>query len=641
MAAKQFFVPYPAAFNSHGAPAPGAKAYFYLTGTTTKAPIYSDSGLSVEAENPAVADGIGQFPTIYLDGDTFYRLRITDRNDVQLAPDMDPYQPGTFYAAPSPVTVTSAPGQAVSSRTLLAGISSPANGQLALLTEAGREGQFVFSNANLSARVTGDPSQAIYVAPSSATTGASGAWVRVRTSGVYFATWFGYKGDGATSDYTAWQRMMDYLGANGGGVVYLPSGVSILDGALQDTAASNAQVVFPKITSGSQAIGIRFVGPALDQAADPNGGAIVLSTLTSGTNGAMFGVKASGSGRSEICVTFENVIFRQPQNPALTALNFSYCRAFRLINCRVDVQNVGDGTTIAEPMHADSYGIKTPLNNISSRSDIDAQVTGFYTGFLVGELVYGNLTASFCKTAIISQTGSHRSAFNCFVYACKRIIYGDQQLEIDSRCSVEHNPALALPAWVLPRWTDIEDPSGNLRGTFKIAFHDAAVAPLDFGTSPAPLNLDVEQIPSVTTEPNCSFGFIFPTITSNTNASSARLHRGLNGGIPWDIKQNTFTAAGTTGTLWVLSATNGGATGPDYRLGQISFRCDGSKDRGRWSITTWRDGVAKVPIEADSTGTTIFTGIITAADDTAAATAGVPLKGLYMHSDGTPRIRVT
>lgn len=48
----------------------------------------------------------------------------------------------------------------------------------AYLTESGYEGKFVFDPANLSTEVAADASQINYIAPSSAATGAAGAWVR-------------------------------------------------------------------------------------------------------------------------------------------------------------------------------------------------------------------------------------------------------------------------------------------------------------------------------------------------------------------------------------------------------------------------------------------------------------------------------
>lgn len=87
-------------------------------------------------------------------------------------------------------TVTSAAGQSVSTRGLLAGIVGPVNKQSAILTEAGREGMFVFSDSDLSTYVTADTRQGLFVAPDSDATGASGAWVR-QLNGEVWLNWFG------------------------------------------------------------------------------------------------------------------------------------------------------------------------------------------------------------------------------------------------------------------------------------------------------------------------------------------------------------------------------------------------------------------------------------------------------------------
>jgi hypothetical protein len=75
-------------------------------------------------------------------------------------------------------TITLASGATVTSRSALSDIALPVDGQSALLAEVHYEGIFVFSAANLSSSVSADPGQWEYVAPSSDTTGASGAWVR-------------------------------------------------------------------------------------------------------------------------------------------------------------------------------------------------------------------------------------------------------------------------------------------------------------------------------------------------------------------------------------------------------------------------------------------------------------------------------
>lgn len=63
-------------------------------------------------------------------------------------------------------------------------------------------GTFVWSPTNLSAQVTSDPGQGIYVAPTAAPTGTSGAWVR-QYSGPVSLAWWGAVGD-ATPTIDPW-----------------------------------------------------------------------------------------------------------------------------------------------------------------------------------------------------------------------------------------------------------------------------------------------------------------------------------------------------------------------------------------------------------------------------------------------------
>jgi hypothetical protein len=87
-----------------------------------------------------------------------------------------------------------------------------------VMCEQGREGIFVWDGSNLSAQVAADPRQAISIAPASAPSGASGAWVR-RFTGPKNAAWFGGVGDGTTDNASALQAWLD-----SGGHLYLPAG---------------------------------------------------------------------------------------------------------------------------------------------------------------------------------------------------------------------------------------------------------------------------------------------------------------------------------------------------------------------------------------------------------------------------------
>jgi hypothetical protein len=66
----------------------------------------------------------------------------------------------------------------VADRTALKAVDTGAHSAVYLL-ESGREGQFVWSSADLSTLVTADTEEGVYIAPTSDDTGASGAWVRI------------------------------------------------------------------------------------------------------------------------------------------------------------------------------------------------------------------------------------------------------------------------------------------------------------------------------------------------------------------------------------------------------------------------------------------------------------------------------
>ena len=112
-----------------------------------------------------------------------------------------------------------------------------ANGAAAVLTAKGREGLFVFDIANHSALVTADKRKGIYVAPASAASGASGAWVR-RFDGPIEVNWFGTVGDFVTDDLPAFDGALAVIKARisptyaGGGSLHVRAGRYYLNGTL-------------------------------------------------------------------------------------------------------------------------------------------------------------------------------------------------------------------------------------------------------------------------------------------------------------------------------------------------------------------------------------------------------------------------
>lgn len=104
--ARLFFIPQAVRINSAGEPYAGAKANFYLTGTTTPVNTFQENSLTTPHANPVVADAAGQFPAIYLTPSVTYRCIITDSDDNQLD-DIDPVH-SPFDA--SAVAITDAGG---------------------------------------------------------------------------------------------------------------------------------------------------------------------------------------------------------------------------------------------------------------------------------------------------------------------------------------------------------------------------------------------------------------------------------------------------------------------------------------------------------------------------------------------------
>jgi hypothetical protein len=199
MTARQLMLPANRAFNSNGLAVPGAVAKLYTTGTLTPANFYSTSALSVSLGSSITANAAGRFDAAYGDDTIPYRLIVETPLGVELD-DIDPYYFGSTYGSVIATANTNA-----ATRVALAALTGVTRATVTL-SEAGRAGVFVFYTAadyltqygnTLTSQVTLDTTQAIHVAPTADTTGASGAWVRQYTGPVDIR-WFGGKADGTS-----------------------------------------------------------------------------------------------------------------------------------------------------------------------------------------------------------------------------------------------------------------------------------------------------------------------------------------------------------------------------------------------------------------------------------------------------------
>lgn len=173
----------------------------------------------------------------------------------------------------------------VADRAVLKAVDTSAHTAI-YLREAGREGIFKWDSSDLSAKVTIDTAEGIYVAPTNDATGASGAWVR-QFDGAISAAWFGATGDGTTDDKAAFVAWMAYLCAIGGsgfvpgGTYSLASGVgATLNASVKIDCSSDAEFVaaegFPHtrmflISPGTvAAVTFEWIGGQFDASNQPN-----------------------------------------------------------------------------------------------------------------------------------------------------------------------------------------------------------------------------------------------------------------------------------------------------------------------------------------------------------------------------------
>jgi len=147
---------------------------------------------------------------------------------------------GSLGNTPLVVSTTSASYIGVATYTLLKAISIGGLAEATPVivkhrsTEGDRGGGiFHWYGADLSAQVTADTSEGIYVPPTSDTSGASGCWVRQRPNLAVSPRWYGAKGDGVTNDKTA------CLAAIASGFpVYWEEGTYLTDGSLIHNSAA-------------------------------------------------------------------------------------------------------------------------------------------------------------------------------------------------------------------------------------------------------------------------------------------------------------------------------------------------------------------------------------------------------------------
>jgi hypothetical protein len=294
---------------------------------------------------------------------------------------------------------------------------------------------------------------------------------------------FGARGDGVTDDTLAIQAAIDVAEAEGGGVVYFPPGVYVVGGALQDTGRSNAQLLLPRrdyVDTEQITIVLRGATPppaimsVIGDTPLPDGHSIIKGTLNvaSGTSPALLGSHGPVGTYNEftnILVRIENLSFRMPPNPQLTALDLSHVAAVDVDRVVVDGGSYFVGG-LAEPTTATSFGIRFPGTSNGAHTRVGTvDVIGFYNGYEIAEHTNGQQVAAWgCKQALVFVATNHASHFDRVnVHHCERVLVftgGRHQFDID-QLNIEH----ASAGWWVTDF-DIDD-AGNFgygRGSWNV-----------------------------------------------------------------------------------------------------------------------------------------------------------------------------
>jgi hypothetical protein len=621
-------------------PVPAVTVYVYDSSTAALATLTADGGGALT--NPFTSDTQGNFAFNVAAAGLFDLVYFVGGRQV-LRQNGVPVGTGTNPLAGfvqnlinlTPLAVTNVSGLlSVPTRGALGGIAAPTIGQTVYLNEAGRQDWFEAIATNAAA-VTADTTQAIYVA------GIGVTWRRImKKPGEYLATWFNWKGDGVTDDAPAYQAAIDYMAAAGGGTLILPPGHSMINGVLKDTALSNAQILWPRIQNVADTIAIRIKGAApAPMSCDPVSGknfTIIESNLNAA--GWMFGGKSAAGFENRTCISvyMEDLIIRMPQNTAGSCLDFGYVHMHKLDNIRVDVPSA---SSCIQPTHAGSVGIRAPLDAVSAWSLWNnVLVAGFYRGFQIGELVVAtHIHSAFCVWPLSTQLGEHASIIlSALVTNSPNTLLVDGGLQLNiGLLNIEHDQTAAHggsgPDWVEPFGYDIYDVGGAGHGVINYQFHDDATVP--FAVNDAH-NFILKR---VRPQNQSGYGLLYPGQTTVTNASSLEEIRGVFGGFPWlQFVQPSSTLTDQIGVL----AFAGVNPNTDTRNAQINVSYDGSLDAGKFVFTVWRGGNATTAFTIDSRGNVIPNALVAAANDTAAATANVPVGGFYQAS-GAVKVRLT
>lgn len=454
-------------------------------------------------------------------------------------------------------------------------------------------------------------------------------------SAIFTVEQFGGVGDGVTDDTAAFQAAFDAIEAAGGGTLVLQLKEYIIAGALQDTGLSNSQLVLPKVGYSEPMVSIRLLGQVPPAGSLPRNGekcTMIRSTLTSGSGGAMIGVKASnGSGtgsqneiahNAESCIMFsaENINFRMPANPTRSCLDLRFIPDVYLNNIRIDVQGITvpltsgviPDLTCTEPTTSTSYGLLTPIDYIPHAVKINnLEILGYYNGMRWGELIsLNNLTIGLCKVGIEFRGAAHASVAQKILFVATAsqmkaagldpfFSSGNTTNQIDIQ-QLDFENATGATAWANTT-SHIDDPSDLLIGDITWASGFTLLK-----TGGANLKMHQTNKPWHLYRP---FSNITGADLDLGDHAVHEIYRGLATSTSSRIAHLLLTSkqSGTAHGIGIIAFNNDViADGGNKKLGQIDVITDGATNTGKMTFSVTQTGTLTSRMILDQYGNLIF-----------------------------------
>jgi hypothetical protein len=393
------------ATDSDNNPLSGAKLFFYATGGTTPADVYTTSALNVAHSNPVEADSSGLFPAIYLDPEVTYRAVCKNSTEATTIYDTDP----------------------------IGGLGGATGAASVGFIQAG--------------------------------TGAVARTVQAKLREVVDAADFGVTADGTTDDLANLQKALDYLGGIGGGELRLPKGTIVISQAA--LVWSNTKIVGKgpgaSIIKARQSGG--FVGTNagltcfLLRNKNYSAGSLTDANITVESVGFDYGtVTVVGGGAHMIAmryvdgVTVRNCYGTKGENVtaflACRDTHVENCEGYNVLNCYFDHWDGGGTAKVIgcigrnDPGEEIAQGIQFTGTGsaLENRTSLDCYVTGCYLEGVRGAagqasaIIANANDADSATFRMISIGNTVKDSDNGLVYegeGGQHISIGDTLVEVD------------------------------------------------------------------------------------------------------------------------------------------------------------------------------------------------------------------